>query len=124
MATILVIDDAEYVRERVGHFLQKEGHTVFTAENGEEGCKIIRDNEIDLLITDVVMPGKGGVEVLIEMKGSLKNKKVIVITGKVSPDSDAFKILVNQLGAQRVLFKPFKKDELIDAVNNVLHEKE
>jgi DNA-binding response OmpR family regulator len=122
MATILVIDDAEYVRERVSHFLKKEGHTVFTAENGEQGCNIIRDNEIDLLITDVVMPGKGGVEVLMEMKNKLKNKKIIVITGKVSPDSDAFKILVNQLGAQRVLFKPFKKGELIDAVNSVINE--
>ncbi|MBN1696404.1 MAG: response regulator [Spirochaetales bacterium] len=122
MATILVIDDIEYVRERVSHFLQKEGHTVYTAENGLKGCEIIRDKKIDLLITDVVMPGKGGVDVLLEMKSELKDKKIIVITGKVSPDSDAFKILIEQLGAHRVLFKPFKKGDLLDAVNGILEE--
>jgi DNA-binding response OmpR family regulator len=120
MAEILVMDDVEYVRTSVKNVLEKNGHTVFTAADGVEGEEILKEKRIDLVITDIVMPRKGGVEALFDLRRDHKSVKIIIMTGKVSSDSEAFKNLVNQFGATEILYKPFQRQQLIDAVNTVL----
>lgn len=118
MANILIVDDAPEVRFNLKKTLEKENHTIFEANNGIDCLNIIHNNNIDLVILDIFMPEKGGIDTLMEIK-SLSIKKII-ITGMPLSESDAFYNLINHYGAQKILFKPFKKMELIDSVANAL----
>ncbi|MBN2441587.1 MAG: response regulator [Spirochaetales bacterium] len=120
MKTILVIDDIEYVRKTIGRILRNEGFTVYEAGNVKEGTDIINRNRIDVLITDIVMPEKGGIELLMDLRKELENTKIIVITGKVSPEAEAFRNLVKEYGVSAILFKPFKKKVLLETVDKIL----
>lgn len=120
MATILVVDDVDYFRAGVVSILKKAGHTVLEASDGTEISGLIEKNKIDLLIMDVVMPKKGGMETLFDLYHKLQDTKIIIVTGQISPDSEAFKKFINHFGAQKVLFKPFKKEELLETVDNLL----
>ena len=123
MKTILVIDDVEYVRRNISKALEDHGYTVYIAENGKIGSEIIREKQIDVLITDIMMPEKSGIEILMDLKEELSNTKIIIITGQVSPDADSFKNLVAKYGASAILYKPFKRQALIDTVDKILKTK-
>jgi DNA-binding NtrC family response regulator len=118
MANILIVDDAAEVRANLKKTLEKENHTIFEAQNGIDCLKIIHNNNIDLVILDIFMPEKGGIDTLMEIK-SLEIKKII-ITGMPLSESDAFYSLINHYGAKKILFKPFKKIDLIEAVSEAL----
>lgn len=120
MANILVIDDEEIVREKIKMILKDEGYNIFLAENGASGIDILKNNAIDLIILDIIMPKKGGIETLMDLQTSFKNIKIIIITGKVSNESDAFVNLVKNFGASKILNKPFQKQTLIDSVKELL----
>jgi CheY-like chemotaxis protein len=94
---------------------------VIEAPGGNEAMAELKKNQsIDLILMDVVMPGKGGVTTLMEMKGRPHCAAVILMTGKVDPDTEALKNIASAYGADKVLYKPFKKDELLAAVNSSL----
>jgi two-component system, chemotaxis family, chemotaxis protein CheY len=120
MAKILVVDDIDYLRKSIINILNREGHEILEASNGDEAENIIKNDKPDLLIIDVVMPKKGGIELLMDLKSILKDTKIIVMSGKVTGDSEAFITLIGQYGASRFLSKPFHKKELLDTVNILL----
>lgn len=120
MANILIIDDEKIVREKIYTILKEEGHKLYLAENGLEGLNIIKNEIIDIVIMDVIMPKKGGIETLMDIQNITKNLKIIIITGKVPQESDAFKLLVKSFGASKILNKPFKREDLVNAVNELL----
>ncbi|MBN2441586.1 MAG: response regulator [Spirochaetales bacterium] len=120
MKTILVIDDIEYVRKTIGKILRSHGFTVYSAANVSEATDTIKKVRIDLLITDIVMPKKSGIELLIDLRKELENTKIIVITGKVSPEAEDFRNLVIDYGVSAILYKPFKKKELLETVEKTL----
>ncbi len=120
MAEILIVDDSEDIRKSIRRTLEKYNHQVSEASNGLEALKILGKNNFNLLILDIMMPAKGGIETLLEIK-NIKNLKKIIITGVVIAESEAFSNLINQYGAQKVLFKPFKNENLIETVNEVLN---
>ena len=119
MAKILIVDDSAEIRNSIIRTLEKFNHQTFEASNGIEALKLLRETKIDLLILDIMMPAKGGIETLLEIK-NFKNLKKIIITGVVLTDSDAFRNLIDHYGAQKILFKPFKKQELLDTINELL----
>jgi CheY-like chemotaxis protein len=119
MANILIVDDIPVIRKSVCRILKKAGHNIIEASNGVEGLEEIRKNDIDIIILDIIMPEKGGVETLIELNEYKKLKKIL-ITGINIPQSDAFKKLIDHFGAQVLLHKPFKKEELLKAVEQAL----
>lgn len=121
MAKILIIDDEKIIRDKVGMILKEDGHEVFTAKDGIEGINIIKNDIIELVIMDVIMPKKGGIETLMELQNITKNMKIIIITGKVSQESDAFVNLVKNFGASVVINKPFKREILLDAIHKLLN---
>ena len=120
MAKILVVDDIDYLRKSLVTILNHEGHKVMEAPNGKEAEIIIRSNPPDILIVDVVMPEKGGVELLIDLKKELRSIKTIVMSGRVTGETEAFNNLITQYGARHFLLKPFHKKELLAAVNDLL----
>lgn len=122
MAKILIIDDEKVVREKLKINLKEEGYEVFTAKDGVEGLEVIKKEIIDLVIMDVIMPKKGGIETLMDIQSITKNMKIIIITGKVSKESDAFVTLVKNFGASKILNKPFKREELLSSVKELLEK--
>lgn len=119
MHKILVVDDVKEVRKSVMRTLNKKKYTLYEAANGVEAVEMLNKVDVDLMILDILMPYKGGIDTLLDVK-NIREVKTIIITGISLPDSDAFENLVKQFGAKKILHKPFKKQELLDAVSEAL----
>ena len=120
MARILVIDDEELARFTLKEILQSNGHDVVEARNGNEGIAFQKANPFDLVITDIIMPEKEGVETIIEMRGDFPDLKIIGISGGGRTQNLDFLKLAKQFGAARILAKPFDEEDLIKDVNELL----
>ena len=80
MQTILIVDDEPNYLVVLTELLREEGYDVFTAQSGEEGLKIVKEIGIDLVVTDMRMPGTGGLSLVKEIKSHNKDLPVIMIT--------------------------------------------
>ena len=122
MARILVIDDEPYILMMLKKMLEKVGHEVDMAINGEEGMELFNKFHADLIITDIVMPEKEGLETIRELKRKHPELKVIAISGGGRVDSKEYLESARLFGASRIFKKPFKQKEIIDAVEELLSE--
>lgn len=119
--TVLVIDDEKNIREGLGASLELDGYNVRLAESGEQGLSLMERGDIDLVITDLRMPGIGGEEVIARVKGESPGVPVIVLTGHGSIDS-AVEAMRN--GAYDFLTKPLNLDRLSLIVRRALAGRE
>ena len=119
--TLLIIDDEKNIREGLGTALELEGYDVKLAENGEIGLKLIEKGDIDLVITDLRMPGISGEEVIAKVTGESPGIPVIVLTGHGSIDSA---VTAMRNGAYDFLTKPLNLDRLILIVKRALAGRE
>lgn len=122
MKKILVIDDDELVRNMVCNSLRKSGFTVCEAQNGYEGVNKAQSEMPDLVITDILMPDKEGIETILEIRAANKNTRIIAMSGGGSTHNMAFLDMAKKVGAQQVLSKPFKPTQLLEAVATVLKQ--
>ena len=120
MARILVIDDEELARFTVREILESADHTVAEASNGADGLSKHRQDPFDLIVTDIIMPEKEGIETIIEMKNETPSLPVIAISGGGRTRNLDFLKIAEQMGADKILAKPFTEEELLDAVRTVL----
>ena len=111
--TVLVIDDDAHIRSSIGKFLIARGHTVIEAADGEKGVEVVESQAVDIVITDVKMPGMDGLEVLRQVQSISPETEVIVITG-VKEAENAFRAL--REGAFDFFNKPFKVEDLNAAI--------
>jgi DNA-binding response OmpR family regulator len=118
---ILVIDDERDVREFIRNALEDEGYRILLARDGEEGMEIFRDERPDLVITDIVMPRKGGIETIIEMRRERPDARIIAISGGSRNGPDVLHV-AKLLGACEVVAKPFTGRGLLDLVRRALTE--
>ena len=116
MYNILVVDDDKEIVGAIEIYLKKEGYNILKAYNGEEALDIVNNNEIHLIILDIMMPKKDGLETLEEIRKS-KTIPVILLSAK-SEDYD--KIGGLNSGADDYITKPFNPLELIARVNSSL----
>ena len=121
MKKILVVDDNQDVRDLIVHILSADGFHVFSATGGANGLAILKANEIDLVLLDVMMPEMSGLEVLEEIRNG-SNKKireipVMMITAKSGTD-DIDQALA--LGANSYLVKPFRGNTVREKVRTLL----
>ncbi len=115
--TILVVDDEEAICTLMQKLLQRKGYRVLTALDGGEALGILGSNNITVVISDIVMPGMGGKDLLTAIKQKYPRIAVIMMTGY----GDAFTIKqVMALGADEYITKPFKGDEVSMIVERVL----
>ena len=121
MARILVIDDEELARFTLREILEGAGHEVTEARNGNEGLSFQRAQHFDLVITDIIMPEKEGVETIIEIKRDFPDLPVIGISGGGRTRNLDFLKLAKDYGADQILPKPFSESQLLDMVKEVLH---
>ena len=122
MARILIIDDNAQLREMLNLMLTQAGHDVAEAGSGEMGVNLYRANPADLVVVDILMPEKGGLETIVELKRDFPNARLIGISGGFQKKTDESKTLAELLGVHRTLSKPFASEELLKAVREVLAE--
>ena len=106
---ILVVDDEPIARENLAYILKKEGYMPLIAENGQQAIALLREEEVDLVLTDLRMKGPDGMAVLAETKRLWPATEVVVITGYASVDTA---VEAMRQGAYYYISKPFQLDEL------------
>ncbi len=120
MARILVIDDDAAVRRIIGRILERADHAVEFAANGAEGLQKFRTRRPDLVITDLYMPEKEGIETIQELRAEWPDLRILAVSGGLYGDIAGPLIDAELLGASATLAKPFTPDELQAAVARLL----
>lgn len=122
MADILVADDEQSIRSILRMVLQMAGHTVSVAANGDEVLELANNKKFDLIITDIIMPKKEGIETILELKKLNPGIKIIAISGGGRKGSMDFLQVAEMVGAAYTIPKPFEPDEVVDIVKKCLDE--
>lgn len=120
MTRILVIDDEELARFTIREILETADFEVDEAENGRVGIDKQKAAPFDLIITDIIMPEKEGVETIIDLKQEFPDLKIIAISGGGRTRNLDFLKLSERFGAAKILAKPFTEGQLLEAVSDVL----
>jgi len=122
MARILVIDDDEQVLDMLYESLTREGYDVLRATNGEQGLRLYREESVDLIITDLIMPKKEGIETIIELRQDFPNVKIIAISGGGRTGTRDYLQMARIFGVQRTFTKPVAREQLLDAIKELIME--
>ncbi|MDQ1239499.1 MAG: hypothetical protein QG577_1685 [Thermodesulfobacteriota bacterium] len=120
MPTILVIDDDQHVRGMLRTVLEDFGYKVLEAPDGNIGVQLFSENRVDLIITDIIMPDKEGLETIREIKASSPDAKIIAISGGAKVGPGTYLKLAERLGAQRVFEKPIQISVLLSSIAELL----
>ena len=120
MARILVIDDDEIMNGMIVQLLSEAGHDVEGVQDGNSGLKMFESKPFDLIVTDIVMPEKEGIETIISIRNKSKNIPIIAISGgeKLSPDQ--YLQMAQHFGADYTFQKPFDRERFLAAVRECL----
>ncbi len=120
MSVILVIDDDAAMRRLMVRTLSGRDHRVIEAENGQIGLKLLDTEKPALVITDILMPQKEGIETIREVQERAPGTKIIAVSGGGLSHNLMFLDVARAFGADAVLAKPFRPDQLIEAVEKAL----
>ena len=117
-AHILVVDDDDGIRELVKQFLNKNNFLITTAKNSEDALEKVKIIKFDLIVLDIMMPGKSGLEFTNENKKKI-DTPIILLTAKGEASE---RVEGLEIGADDYLAKPFEPKELILRINNILNK--
>ena len=120
MARILIIDDEPQLLDMLGQTFEREGYDIVKASNGKEGIKLYRENPVDLIITDIIMPEKEGIETIFELRKDFPDLKIIAISGGGRIEPEEYLDIAKKIGAQRTFAKPVAREDLLNAVRELL----
>jgi DNA-binding response OmpR family regulator len=122
MARIYIFDDEPSILLMIKKMLEKAGHEVDIALNGSDGMKLFNKNISDLLITDIIMPEKEGLETIFELRRTYPHLKIIAISGggRISPEG--YLPGAKLLGADVVFQKPLVQKDFLEAIALLLNE--
>jgi DNA-binding NtrC family response regulator len=120
MKKILVIDDDDQIREMIRVVLEDEGYTVYLSSDGDEVTEMYKDDPVDLIITDIIMPEKDGMEIISQFRKEHPNVKIIAISGGGKIKAESYLVAAESLGALKTLSKPFDIMELVDIVKSLI----
>ena len=116
MARILVIDDEDDVRFTISLMLTRYGHEVTVACDGAEGIAKQRETPFDIVITDLVMPGKEGIETIQEIHADFPELPIIAVSGGGRKGTTSYLDVASFMGAAAVLPKPFIESDLVAVI--------
>ena len=121
MEKILIIDDETPIRSMVRLILERAGYTVREAQDGIEGIRVFRETPADLVITDLIMPNKDGIGMIIELKKDFPELKIIAMSGGGLNRPEGYLRGAQKLGAACTLSKPLNRNDLLRAVRDTLN---
>jgi DNA-binding response OmpR family regulator len=120
MAKILVVDDDPSVLKYVKGVLKAAGHDVSEATNGRECLIALKDQPVDLLVTDIIMPEQEGMETIRILRREGNSLKIIAMTGGLPGGATDLVKMAKMMGVDKALGKPFMPADILAAVNEVL----
>ncbi len=120
MARVLLIDDDDQTRAVLRQVLERAGHTILEAADGREGLRLYRRAPAELVITDIFMPERDGLETIMALQKEFTEVKIIAISGGGETGRLDYLDAAKHLGAQYTLHKPFEFRELLAAVHVLL----
>lgn len=117
MATVLVVDDSEFMRRVIRNILEGGGHRVLEARNASEAVKVFVEQRADIITMDIVMPGTDGIETVKRLKEVNPRVKIIMISA-LGHQRTVMRAL--EAGALDFIMKPFTSDDVLESINAVL----
>src|SRR5436190_24022515 len=120
LKSVLVVDDQEDLRVLLRDILEERGHHVFEAADGNEAVDWCAAVRFDLLIVDLIMPGREGIETIRELRQRQPELKILAMSGAVE---GTYLRLAGKLGANDTLRKPFDADTLLRKIDGLLSER-
>ncbi len=120
MPSILIIDDDASIRDSLRRTLHKEGYTILEASEGRGGLKQLEHSLADLILLDMFMPDKDGLETIGELRRTHPGIRIIAMSGGGFKGTVDVLHVATKLGARRTLAKPFTREQLLEAVKTEL----
>lgn len=117
--SILIVDDEPGIRELLSIMLESAGHTVASAEDGLQAPKIMAAQPIEVVITDLLMPERDGLEFITEVRKKFPKVKIIAMSGGGHIARDSYLRIAKNFGAHIVLEKPFSQSGVLGAIEAV-----
>ena len=121
MANILIIDDESEVRYAIRAVLEDIGHTVAEAGTGTEGLERFQDGKYDLVICDIIMPDKEGIETIVEIRQIEPDQRIVAISGGGRIKKEDYLAVAAAVGATHTISKAFDAETLTEMVTRILH---
>lgn len=122
MKKILIIDDEASIRKFLRLLFEKNGYEVIEAVNGNQGVKVFKEQGADLIVTDLVMPEKEGLETIRDIIKMYPETIIIAMSGGGVIPPEAYLKMAERFGAKYVFSKPFDKDLLLEKVKELLQQ--
>ena len=120
MSVILIIDDDEKFRNMLRQMLERAGYKVDEAADGNEGLRLIKEKQIDLVDVDIIMPEKEGLETIKELRQNFPNLKIIAISGGGRMKPESLLQAAKTMGAHHTFTKPIDQEEMLGAVKELI----
>ena len=120
MQRILVMDDDRPVQTTLQKMLEREGYAVVLAADGRQGLKAYQEKRFDLVITDLLMPEKDGIQTIKELRRLDDAVKILAISGGGRVDKKTHLKVAELFGARKVLAKPVEREALLAAIRELL----
>ena len=117
MARILIVDDDDLIRFTLREMLEGGGHEVLEADTGDACLEMQEATPFDVVVTDIIMPGRDGIETVMELKRTYPDLRVVAISGGGRTHNMSYLDFARRFGADATLAKPFTRDELLAAVS-------
>lgn len=121
MANILIIDDESEVRYAIRAVLEDIGHSVIEAGTGTEGLERFQEGKFDLVICDIIMPDKEGIETIVEIRQIEPDQRIVAISGGGRIKKEDYLAVAAAVGATHTISKPFDAETLTEMVGKILH---
>jgi len=120
MANVLLVEDEALIVAVLSSAITRQGHTCVTASNGKEGLKRFSEDSFDLVITDIVMPEKEGLEIIVTMRRTMPDVKIIAMSGGGRTGTAEYLHAAETLGAMATLKKPIRLADFVSVLDRCL----
>lgn len=117
---ILVVDDDDVIRLMIRNIIAKIGSITLEARNGNEAIAVFKQEQPQLIITDILMPDKEGLETIRDIRAIDPKARIIAMSGGGATQNLSFLQLAQKIGVNHVMVKPIKPDELINAIKAIM----
>lgn len=123
MASILILDDEDAMREALRMVLEEDGHEVNEASDGISGIELYRKRPTDVVVTDLIMPQKDGIETIRDLRREFPRVKIIALSGRGGTAINANLERAKRVGADLTLLKPCEPSEIREAIRSLMEPK-